>query len=80
LIKFSFLIINIFSSLYNGLGVSKCEYASVIWNSIALIDSSEPEIIQRELTPVCYTIFLLTCENKSVNILIMLNLSTLQSC
>jgi hypothetical protein len=65
--------------LYNTLIRSKLEYTPVAYNSITLTDSSKLERILRKSAALCY-IKLLTssCDNRDDDILVRLNLSTLQ--
>jgi hypothetical protein len=43
---------------------SKTEYASVVWNSITVTDSSKLKRIQRKFVALCYTRFLVAYVTK----------------
>jgi hypothetical protein len=66
--------------LYITLVWPKLKYASVVWNSISMMDSSKLETVQRKVAALCYSIFFVgVCCNIYEDILARLNIWTLYS-
>jgi hypothetical protein len=73
-VTFSFSAVDSLLILYFALVISKPEYASVAWNSLA--DSSKLGHIQRKFVALCYSRFFQDIEYHCDNLLEKLNLQT----